>query len=71
MASTEQTFKNVGVPAEDHSLLAQIANHEDRSMARQLAVMIRQKHRELFGSEASDGTAAGIVLRQEKKSSRP
>lgn len=41
-------YKNVAVPVDDHEKLWEIADHEDRSMARQLAVMIRDKHRELF-----------------------
>lgn len=68
MAVTEHIFKNVAVPAEDHGLLAQIAAHEDRSMARQLAVMIRQKHRELFGLGGQDGTEVAASPRQAKKS---
>ena len=39
----EHPFKNVAVPEVDHWKLAEIAKHEDRSMARQLAVMIREK----------------------------
>lgn len=68
MASTEHIFKNVAVPAEDHGLLSQIAAHEDRSMARQLAVMIRQKHRELFGSGGQDGTEAAASPHSAKRS---
>lgn len=70
MASTEHIFKNVAVPVEDHGLLSEIAAHEDRSMARQLAVMIRQKHRELFGPDGQDDTAAAVSLRPAKRSSR-
>jgi len=47
MAHKDQVFKNVAVPADDHHLLSLIAEHEDRSMARQLAVMIREKYREI------------------------
>lgn len=53
MADKEHAFKNVAVPVEDHLLLLQIAKKEDRSMARQLAVMIREKHRELYPTTES------------------
>ena len=35
-------FQNVGLLKEDHDLLRKIAEHEQRSMARQLSVMIRK-----------------------------
>ena len=57
MAHKDQVFKNVAVPADDHQLLSLIAEHEDRSMARQLAVMIREKYREIqsgLDSKAAD-----------------
>jgi len=59
MAHKEQVFKNVAVPADDHHLLSLIAEHEDRSMARQLAVMIREKYREIQSAAGSmvEGTA--------------
>ena len=57
MAHKDQVFKNVAVPADDHQLLSLIAEHEDRSMARQLAVMIREKYREI--QPGLDSTAAG------------
>lgn len=47
MAQKDYVFKNVAVPEEDHRLLSIIAANEDRSMARQLAVMIREKFRDL------------------------
>ena len=57
MAYKDNVFKNVAVPEEDHRLLFLIAEHEDRSMARQLAVMIREKYRELY-AEADSMAAA-------------
>lgn len=69
-ASKENVFKNVAVPEEDHRRLFLIAENQDRSMARQLAVMIRERFRELgleldaSNQEQTTGTAAG----QEKKS---
>jgi hypothetical protein len=47
MAQKDHVFKNVAVPEEDHRRLMVIAAHEDRSMARQLAVMIREKFKSL------------------------
>ena len=35
-------FQNVGLLKEDHDLLREIANLEQRSMARQLSVLIRE-----------------------------
>ena len=37
----KQKFKNIGLLKEDHELLAKLANSEQRSMARQLSVLIR------------------------------
>jgi hypothetical protein len=42
----DHPFKNVAIPEDDHALLWQIANDEERSMARQLSVMIRKAHAE-------------------------
>jgi len=60
MLYREHPFRNVAVPVDDHAKLQQIAEREDRSMARQLAVMIREKHRELFagGSPPKDRAKA-------------
>tara|TARA_R100000935_G_scaffold17039_1_gene33660 strand:- start:6682 stop:6852 length:171 start_codon:yes stop_codon:yes gene_type:complete len=38
----KQKFQNVGLIKKDHDLLRLIADHEQRSMARQLSVMIRK-----------------------------
>ena len=35
-------FQNVGLLKEDHDLLRELANLEQRSMARQLSVLIRE-----------------------------
>jgi hypothetical protein len=37
----KQKFKNIGLLKEDHELLAKLASSEQRSMARQLSVLIR------------------------------
>jgi hypothetical protein len=42
--SEKQKFQNVGLIKEDHDLLRSIAEKEQRSMARQLSVLIRQAH---------------------------
>ena len=66
MAHKDQVFKNVAVPADDHQLLSLIAEHEDRSMARQLAVMIREKYHAI--QSAAGSTAADKVPASGKKS---
>ena len=38
----KQKFKNVGLLKEDHDLLRELAEREQRSMARQLSVLIRK-----------------------------
>ena len=43
MPKTEESkFRNVGLLIEDHEKLRQLADREQRSMARQLSVLIRQ-----------------------------
>lgn len=66
MAHKDQVFKNVAVPADDHQLLSLIAEHEDRSMARQLAVMIREKYHAI--QSAAGSTAADKVQASGKRS---
>ena len=61
MAQKDYVFKNVAVPEEDHRRLSMIAAREDRSMARQLAVMIREKFRDLeleLAAQPHDAAAA-------------
>lgn len=43
-------FKNVAVPVDVHEMLREISTHESRSMAKHLAVMIRETHGILFPS---------------------
>ncbi len=38
----KQKFQNVGLLKEDHDLLRELAEREQRSMARQLSVLIRK-----------------------------
>lgn len=64
MAQKDYVFKNVAVPEEDHRRLSMIASKEDRSMARQLAVMIREKFRDLeleLAAQPHDAAAASKV----------
>ena len=43
----KQQFQNVGLLKEDHNLLRKLADSEQRSMARQLSVLIRKAIAEL------------------------
>ncbi len=43
----KQQFQNVGLIKEDHDLLRMLADAEQRSMARQLSVLIRKAIAEL------------------------
>ena len=43
----KQQFQNVGLIKEDHDLLRKLADAEQRSMARQLSVLIRKAIAEL------------------------
>lgn len=48
MAQTKKPrFSNVAVPVEDHALLKELAEVEQRSMARELSVLIREAHRQI------------------------
>jgi hypothetical protein len=53
----KQKFKNIGLLKEDHELLAKLANSEQRSMARQLSVLIREVH----GPTAFGFDTGGVV----------
>ena len=72
MAPKDHAFKNVAVPEEDHRRLSMIASHEDRSMARQLAVMIREKFRDLGLDTAaqSQGQTTDTAAGRGKKSAK-
>lgn len=49
MAQKEKPrFQNVAVPVEDHALLKELADAEQRSMARELSVLIREAHRQII-----------------------
>lgn len=51
MKPEKQAFRNVAVPMEDYVLLDELAKADQRSKARQLSVMIRRAHEEVFGKE--------------------
>lgn len=70
MAPKDHAFKNVAVPEEDHRRLAMIASHEDRSMARQLAVMIREKFRDLGLESPSTADTTDTAAGRGKKSAK-
>jgi hypothetical protein len=43
-------FRNVAVPLEHYEMLRQISEEQDRSMARQLAVLIREAYQQTRGA---------------------
>jgi hypothetical protein len=43
MPKEDPKFRNVGLLLEDHDKLRQLADREQRSMARQLSVLIRRR----------------------------
>ena len=48
MAQKEKPrFQNVAVPVEDHALLKELADFEQRSMARELSVWIREAYKQI------------------------
>lgn len=48
MSQTDKPrFQNVAVPIEDHALLKELADFEQRSMAREVSVLIREAHRQI------------------------
>ncbi|HAI41148.1 MAG TPA: hypothetical protein DCM40_25085 [Maribacter sp.] len=50
---TEQPFRNVALLPEDHKLLRELAELDQRTMTRQLSVIIRREHSDMFKREAS------------------
>jgi len=47
LAKDDPKFRNVGLLLEDHDKLRQLADREQRSMARQLSVLIRKASEEV------------------------
>ena len=50
---TEQPFRNVALLPEDHKLLRELAELDQRTMTRQLSVIICREHSDTFKREAS------------------
>jgi len=51
MANDKLKFRNVGLLLEDHDLLRKIAAAEQRTMARQLSVIIREAHERMSAED--------------------
>jgi len=47
--SEDAQFKTVAVPAEVYDLLREIAKVDDRSIARELAYLIKEAHSQIVG----------------------
>lgn len=48
MTKEAPKFRNVAVPVEDHERLRNLADADQRTMARQLSVLIRRAEQEYF-----------------------
>ena len=57
MAGKELKFRNVAVLVDDHERLRRLAAHDQRSMARELTVLIRNAYIETFGDDIEEGAA--------------
>jgi uncharacterized protein YaeQ len=57
MPKDQLKFRNVAVLSEDHERLRQLAGHDQRSMARELTVLIRNAYVETFGEDVEEGAA--------------
>ena len=57
MAKEELKFRNVAVLRDDHERLRRLADHNQRSMARELTVLIRNAYIETFGEDVVEGAA--------------
>ena len=51
MTNDKLKFRNVGLLLEDHDLLRKIAAAEQRTMARQLSVIIREAHERMSAED--------------------
>lgn len=49
-ADNPVTFRNVAVPLDVHHMIKELADMEERTIARQLAVMIRREHEQKLQS---------------------
>tara|TARA_R100000234_G_scaffold101176_2_gene70202 strand:+ start:9120 stop:9299 length:180 start_codon:yes stop_codon:yes gene_type:complete len=50
----KQEFRNVALHLDTHSQIKEIADAEQRTITRQLKIIIEQKHAEYFGPEEED-----------------
>ena len=57
MPKEQRKFRNVAVLRDDHERLRRLAEHDQRSMARELTVLIRNAYIETFGEELKEGAA--------------
>ena len=46
-------FQNVALRKEDHALLKELADFEERSMARQLGFLIKEAYRQIVKGESA------------------
>lgn len=46
----DQVFRNVAVPLDVYDMLREMAVMDDRSLARELAYLIKEAHAQLIGS---------------------
>jgi len=57
MAKEKLKFRNVAVLWDDHERLRRLAKDDQRSMARELTVLIRNAYIEAFGEDLEEGGA--------------
>ena len=53
MKKKKAEFQNVALRKEDHALLQELAENEQRSMARDLGFQIREAYRQIVQGEAA------------------
>jgi hypothetical protein len=56
MPKEQLKFRNVAVLHDDHERLRRLASHDQRSMARELTVLIRNAYLETFDTEDVEST---------------
>jgi|13_taG_2_1085334.scaffolds.fasta_scaffold22355_4 uncharacterized protein YaeQ len=56
MPKEQLKFRNVAVLHDDHERLRRLASHDQRSMARELTVLIRNAYIETFDTEDVEST---------------
>lgn len=53
MKKKKVEFQNVALRKEDHTLLRELAEFEDRSMARELGFLIREAYRQIVQGQSA------------------